>query len=118
MMMIGTIDERGFGAPTIPRPLGPIQPSAPVIQTMETNNPTSVNTRSEIVRMNRRISRAINNSARPINGATPVSVPSMYSSSITANETLLTDNGPSLAIERSLIRRSMSFTVSSSVFWS
>ena len=102
----------------MPNPFGPNQPSAPVIQIIETNNPTSVNTRSEIVRMNNRISNAINSSASPIKGATPVSVPSMYSSSITANDTLLTANGPSLAIARSLIRRSMSFTASSPVFCS
>ena len=118
MMMIGTIDDNGLGAPTIPNPFGPNQPSAPVIQMIETNSPTSVKIKSEIVRMNNRSSNAINRSASPINGATPVSVPSIYSSSITANDILLACNGPSLAKARSLIRRSMSFIVSSPVFCS
>ena len=94
MMMIGTIDVSGFGGPTIPNPFGPNQPSAPTIQMIETNSPTSVRTRSDIERMNSRIKNAISKSAIPINGATPVSVPSTNSSSITANETLLARNGP------------------------
>ena len=114
-MMIGTIVESELGGPIHPSASGPSQPSSPTIQITENRSPASVSSRSENVRMKSRISAAISSSAIPISGTIPDSVASVYSSSTTAVETLVTRSGPSAASARSSIRRSMSRTRSSPV---
>ena len=113
--MIGTIVESELGGPIHPSASGPSQPSAPMIQISDMIRPRSVISRSENVRMNRRIRSAISTSAIPISGSSPDSVASVYSSSTTAGDTTLTRSGPSSAVARSLIRRSTSKTRSSPV---
>ena len=104
--MIGTTPVREFGAPVIPRPFGPSQPSPPMIQIIEMIRPPSVSRRSEMVRMNRRMSPATSSSASPISGPSAVSAYSRPSSSMTMYEMLLTRNGPSSADAIASILRS------------
>ena len=98
-----------------PNAFGPSQPSAPVIQIIDTKSPASVSNRSEIVRMKTRISAAISRKASPSRGAIPSSVALLYSSSITTGETLLTRRGPSSRAANSWILRSASSIRSSPV---
>ena len=105
-MMTGTITVSELGGPIAPRPSGPSQPSAPTTHTMEMISPISVVNMSDRVRVKTSSRPAISNSARPKSGAIADSVASLYSSSITTGEMLLTCNTPSSSAARSLILRS------------
>ena len=113
--IIGTIAVSELGGPVRPSAFGPSQPSAPRIQIIDMRRPTSVSTRSEIVRMKTTIRAIISRNASPIRGNIPSSVAFLYSSSITTDEILLTCNGPSSSDARSRILRSASSIRSSPV---
>ena len=91
--MIGTIVVSELGGPIRPSAPGPSQPSAPMTQIREKSRPVSVSSRSERARKKSRSSATMSSSASPISGSIPVSVASRYSSSITADDRLLTRSG-------------------------
>ena len=105
-MMTGTNAVSELGGPMRPRPFGPSQPSAPTTQIIEKISPVSVSSVSEMVRVKSRSSATIRSSAKPISGAIPDSVASLYSSSTTIGDRLLTRSGPSSPVASSLILRS------------
>ena len=90
----GTIAVSELGGPIRPSPFGPIQPSAPIIQVIESTSPVSVSSISARVRVNSTRSAAIRSSAIPMSGPIPSSVAFLYSSSMITGDRLLTRNGP------------------------